>query len=94
MISFVFWWLCGYKKVCFCCFVQILSYDTVREGKVKLQIRPQFSKEQNFSFKGLSVKNNCMYTVILVFFMSPGIEVNTLLTLRIRIVSIFPSALS
>ena len=28
-------------KMCFCCFVNILNYDTVREGKAKLKIRPQ-----------------------------------------------------
>ena len=45
------------------------------------------------------LKINGMYTAILGFFMSPGIEVNILLliihkTFRIRIVSIFPNALS
>ena len=39
----------------FCCFVQILSYDTVREGKAKLQIRPQYAKKSRF--KDLSVKD-------------------------------------
>ena len=42
--SFVFFWLCDYKRLNFCCFVHILRYDNVREGKGKLEIRSQFAK--------------------------------------------------
>ena len=55
--SFVFWWLWDYKRLCFCCFVQILSYDTVREGKAKLQIRPQWTKNKASRSKDLSIEN-------------------------------------
>ena len=65
MICSVFWWLWDYKRIffffflLFFCFVQILSYDTVIEGKAKLQIGHSRQKEQNFSFKDLSVKDKC-----------------------------------
>ena len=86
------------EVVFFCCFVHILSYDTVREGKAMLQIDHSMQKPSRF--KDLSIGNKWHVHGHSRVFHSPGIEVNLLFLVshkknfRSRIVLIFPSALS
>ena len=80
IVSFDFLWLYDYKRLYFCFFVQILSYDNVRERKEKLEIRSQLAKTTKLIVSRIhQLKSKGMYTAIPRFFMSLDIKVNILL---------------